>query len=182
MLQWLTCRASDSRLREPGFESCPVLKPWAIFFTLHSSSSLSCINEYHAIDSGGYVYELPSHINCSIWLDASQRSWHSVWLNRSAREVKCKSTLSSPEDRILRYIRTHLYLLLFMVSFLILNTLLQKEKYPDHYNEVFKDKSLRKSEVTPIIEKCALLVEKAEGRQSMKTIIDNDIIENCKYR
>jgi len=63
----------------------------------------------------------------------------------------------------------------------MLNTLLQKEKYPDHYNEVFKDKSLRKSEVTPIIERCALLVEKAEGRQSMKTIIDNDIIENCKW-
>ena len=26
------------------------------FFTLHCSSSLSCINEYLAIDSGGYVY------------------------------------------------------------------------------------------------------------------------------
>ena len=64
-----------SRLREPGFESCAaVLKPWARFFTLHCSSSLSCINEYLAIDSGGYVYEQPSRINCSIWLDASQRS------------------------------------------------------------------------------------------------------------
>ena len=31
-------------------------------------------NEYLAIDSGGYVYEQPSHINCSKWLDASQRS------------------------------------------------------------------------------------------------------------
>ena len=31
-------------------------------------------NEYLAIDSGGYVYEQPSRINCSIWLDASQRS------------------------------------------------------------------------------------------------------------
>ena len=30
--------------------------------------------EYLAIDSGGYVYEQPSRINCSIWLDASQRS------------------------------------------------------------------------------------------------------------
>ena len=35
-------------------------------FTLHSSSSLSCINEYLAIDSGGYVYEQPPRINCSI--------------------------------------------------------------------------------------------------------------------
>ena len=48
--QWLMGRASDSRLREPGFESCAaVLKPWASFFTLHCSSSLSCINEYLAI-------------------------------------------------------------------------------------------------------------------------------------
>ena len=62
--QWLRGRASDSRLRGPGFESCAaVLKPWAIFFTLHCSSSLSCIYEYLAIASGGYVYEQPSRIN-----------------------------------------------------------------------------------------------------------------------
>ena len=72
---WLRGRASDFRLREPGFESCAtVLKPWASFFTLHCSSSLSCINEYLVIDSGGYVYEQPSRIHCSIWLNASQRS------------------------------------------------------------------------------------------------------------
>ena len=42
--------------REPRFESfAAVLKPWASFFTLHCSSSLSGINEYLAIDSGGYV-------------------------------------------------------------------------------------------------------------------------------
>ena len=83
-------RASVSRLREPGFESCAaVFKPWASFFTLHCSSSLSCINEYLAIDSGGYVYEQPLHINCSIWLALSQRSWDGVWLNKAVREVKC---------------------------------------------------------------------------------------------
>ena len=59
--QWLRGRASDSRLGEPGFES------WASLFTVHCY-----INEYQAIDSGGYVYEQPSRINCSIWLDASQ--------------------------------------------------------------------------------------------------------------
>ena len=60
---------------EPGFKSsATLLKPRASFFTLHCSSSLSCINEYLAIDSGGYVYEQPSRIICSIWLDASQRS------------------------------------------------------------------------------------------------------------
>ena len=36
------------------------------------------LNEYLAIDSGGYVYEQPSCINCSIWLDASQRSLDGV--------------------------------------------------------------------------------------------------------
>ena len=73
--QWLRGRASDSRLRGPGFESCyAVLKPWARFFTLHCSSSLSYINEYLAIGSGGYVYEQHSRIKFSIWLDASQRS------------------------------------------------------------------------------------------------------------
>ena len=77
-VQWLRGRASDSRLREPGFESyAAALKPWASFFTLHCSSSL-CINEYLTIDSGGYVYEQPSRINCSIWLDASQRSQNGV--------------------------------------------------------------------------------------------------------
>ena len=89
---WLRGRASDSRLREPGFKPCvTMLKPWASFFTLHCYSSLSCINKYLAIDSGGDVYKQPSCINCSIRLDASQRSWDGVWLNKSAREVKCKA-------------------------------------------------------------------------------------------
>ena len=89
--QWLRGRALNSRLREPRFESCAaVLKPWE-FFSLHCSSSFSCINEYLAIDSGGYVYEQPSCINCSIWPDASQRSWDGVWVNRCVREVKCKA-------------------------------------------------------------------------------------------
>ena len=71
---WLRGRASDSRLREPGFESCAaVLKPWASFFTLYYSS-VNCIHEYLVIDSGGYVNEQPSRINCSIRLDVSQRS------------------------------------------------------------------------------------------------------------
>ena len=39
----------------------------AIFFTPHCSSSLSCINEYLAINSGGYVYDQLSHIKCG-WM------------------------------------------------------------------------------------------------------------------
>ena len=68
--QWFRGRASDCRLREPGFDFyAALLKPWASFFTLRCSSSLSCINEYLAINNGGNVYEQPSRINCSIWLD-----------------------------------------------------------------------------------------------------------------
>ena len=86
--QWLRGRVCDSRLREPGIETCAaVLNPWESLFTLHCSSSLSCINEYLAIDIGGYVYEQSSRINFSIWLDASQRSRDGVWVNKYVREV-----------------------------------------------------------------------------------------------
>ena len=77
---YVECNASGVELRTLDYENpgsnpvSRVLKPWTNVFTLHYSNSLSCINEYPAIDSGGYVYEQPSRINCSIWLNASQRS------------------------------------------------------------------------------------------------------------
>ena len=43
------------------------------------------------------MYDQPSRINCSIWLDASHRS-------RDGQGMV--SALSGPEDWILRYIRT----------------------------------------------------------------------------
>ena len=43
--------------------------------------------EYLATHIHGYVYEQPLRINCSIWLDASQRNRNGVWVNRSVREV-----------------------------------------------------------------------------------------------
>ena len=91
-LQYWAVWARTLDYENPGFESCAaVLKPWARFFTLHCSSSLSCINEYLAIGSGGYVYEQPSRINGNLRLDAYQRIWDGVWLYRSVREVKCKT-------------------------------------------------------------------------------------------
>ena len=46
---------------------CCGVKPWADFFTLHCPSSVSCINEYLAINSGGYLCEQPLHIiNCRV--------------------------------------------------------------------------------------------------------------------
>ena len=69
MLRGRGRRASDSQLRGSGFESyAAVLKPWASCFALHCSSSLSCINEYLAIDSGGYMYKLCALIAAYGWM------------------------------------------------------------------------------------------------------------------
>ena len=57
----------------PGSNPGCDVKPLGKFF--HSTLlQFFTKNEYLAIDSGGYVYEQPSRINCKIWLDASQRS------------------------------------------------------------------------------------------------------------
>ena len=68
--QWLRVRASDSRLREPGFESCAVvLKPWASFFTLCCSSSLSFIKELLSTWSGyrqWWIYVCTSNLRALI--------------------------------------------------------------------------------------------------------------------
>ena len=51
-------RTSDSLLRESGFKSsCYHFEAWATSFTPRCLSSLSCINEYLATDSDGYVNE-----------------------------------------------------------------------------------------------------------------------------
>ena len=93
------CRAQWLRveLRTIDYEN-PVSNPGCgvktlgnfFHFTLLQLTQLNK-NEYLAIDSGGYVYEQPSCIKFSIWLDASQRSRVGVWVNRSVREVKCKA-------------------------------------------------------------------------------------------
>ena len=76
----------------PGSNPGCGVKTLGKFFSLYIAPVHSAeLNEYLAIDSGGYVYEQPSRNNCSIWLDASQRSWDGVWVNRSVREVKCKA-------------------------------------------------------------------------------------------
>ena len=48
-------KATDSQLREPGLESCAAMLNVRRVFTVHYSSSLNCISEYMAIDSGGYL-------------------------------------------------------------------------------------------------------------------------------
>ena len=94
--QWLKGRAPASWLQEPGFESyAAVLKSWASFSTLHCSSSLSCINEYLAIYSGGCVRS--ALIVAYGWIFPTE----------------VLSTLNCPEDWILRYIRMCLYFFYF---------------------------------------------------------------------
>ena len=47
-------RTQDSQSREPEFESSRCrFEAFAISFTPHCHSSLSCINEYLAVDRGG---------------------------------------------------------------------------------------------------------------------------------
>ena len=48
-------RASDPQLRELRFESCVPRQILGNVFILNCSSSLSCMNAYIAIDSGGYL-------------------------------------------------------------------------------------------------------------------------------
>ena len=60
-------RRSDSQSRESGFESsCCRFEAWAISFTPRCSISHICINEYLAINNGGYVIEQSSRNNCSL--------------------------------------------------------------------------------------------------------------------
>ena len=65
---------------------CPA-KPQVSSFTLHWSSSVSCMNKYLAIDSGGYVWISMFYPLIAVWMNASHRSHDGVVLNRSAREI-----------------------------------------------------------------------------------------------
>ena len=50
-------KSSGSDVREPGFESCAaVLNLVKVCFTLHSFSSLSCVDEYLAINRAAFVH------------------------------------------------------------------------------------------------------------------------------
>ena len=55
----LSGRMLDSQSREPGFDSslCYRFAVWEFLFSPRRLSSLGCINQYLAIDSGGNVCE-----------------------------------------------------------------------------------------------------------------------------
>ena len=69
-------------------------------FTPHCPSSLSCINEYLAIDSDGLCERIVYRAVIAARLNASQRSWTCVCTNRSARGV-IVSALNGQVDWIL---------------------------------------------------------------------------------
>ena len=70
----------DSRLSEIRAQIlCCCVRLWASLFTLHCSSSLTCTNEYLAIDSGGHLHTTDLHILKVAWLDAIPREVEMVF-------------------------------------------------------------------------------------------------------
>ena len=77
-------RRPDSQSREPFFKShCSRFEPLASLITPRCHSSLSCINEYLAIQTVVDMNSLRAAIAAS--LNTSQRSWYGLGMNRSAR-------------------------------------------------------------------------------------------------
>ena len=71
------------RLRERGLNPVVPRETVASFFTLHCSSSVSCLNEYLAIDIG--EYKCTTSINCSV-AGCFPEKLDDVQLNRSTIE------------------------------------------------------------------------------------------------
>ena len=84
-------RRPDSQSREPGFKShCGRFEPLASVITPRCHSSLSCINEYLAIQSGGYVNEEPSRSNSSV-AEYFPKKLRWPWNEQVCQGVKCKA-------------------------------------------------------------------------------------------
>ena len=69
-------RVSNSQLREPGFKSYAAASNLGQVI-LHFSSSLSCMNEYLAIDSGGYLCS-NALITCMARCFPEKPRWYSI--------------------------------------------------------------------------------------------------------
>ena len=63
------------------------VKSWARLFTIRCTSSVSCMNEYLAIDSGGYLYMGNLCALIVAWLNISQRIQNSVQLNKIGNKM-----------------------------------------------------------------------------------------------
>ena len=76
----------DSQSREPGLKShWGRFGPLASLITPRCHSSLSCINEYLAIQTVVDIWTNSLRAAIAAWLNTSQRSWYGLGMNRSAR-------------------------------------------------------------------------------------------------
>ena len=75
----------DSESREPGFKShCGRFEPLASLITPRCHSSLSCINEYLAIQTVVDTWTNSLRALIATLLNTSQRNWNGLGMNRSA--------------------------------------------------------------------------------------------------
>ena len=91
-----TLRVRDFSAELPEFQCryspapippCYCFKYWAVSFSPLCLSSLSCIDEHLAIDSGGNVSANSFSAVIVAWLNASQRSRFVVGINRSIYHI-----------------------------------------------------------------------------------------------
>ena len=79
-------RRPDSQSREPSFKShCGRFEPLASLITPRCHNSLSCINEYLAIQTVVDMWTNSLRAAIAAWMNTSQRSWDGFGMNRSAR-------------------------------------------------------------------------------------------------
>jgi len=70
--QWLGYCTLNAE--NPCLNPVLLVESWASLFSQHCLSSLSCMNEYQAIDCGGYLCMSSLCTLIAAWLDASKRS------------------------------------------------------------------------------------------------------------
>ena len=70
---------AGSSVEHPSIEEAKVRIPfaaaWAIFFSPHCLTSLSCTNEYRSMDSGGNVKMNSVCEAITPWLNRARNSW-----------------------------------------------------------------------------------------------------------
>ena len=118
MIRFMLFYKKNSRNWLSFFSKCPLR------LKIHNKDEVSTLFQFTQLyksepvysDSGGYVYELPSHINCSVWLGAAHRRRDNVRVNRSVREIKCKALSTVLTTGYCTIIRTCLYLYISYVS------------------------------------------------------------------
>ena len=74
------------------------VRPWANCITRHRSNLLSCMNEYLAIDNGGYLHGQPSCIN------GSMAGYFPEKLRRCLIEKLCQRNIALCRDPSTRHL------------------------------------------------------------------------------